>query len=305
MSVVKIRSAVGNAPELNIVAAQLIDLGTLDTNRVHVIAPSGPQITIQSFGAGPEAILVTKRIRWDAGIKLKNSATLRLLESVDHVTELNEWAIFNADANSVWREEKRRVTTKVQTWVGNDYSQSAIVLDLMVIIPSGYQTAFWQLVGAGGMCGVSNSAGAGGSYCEKTYVGLIPGRTFHLQVGMNRGNPAGSWPTKLLSGTFDIGSGLTAGAGNWSSTGLGFDINPSGAPSSGGDFMITTPPATVVPNVSVTTPANPLTPAQIATTNQALNGLDYGGGGIMCGPSPAPAGNGIGRPGAARVTWRQ
>src|SRR5215475_1356859 len=101
MPLINIRSAKGNAPTLSIVADRVTDLGTLDTNRVHILAPpDGSQVTIESLGVGHEASLVTKRIVWDAGIKLHHNPPKLVLDGgVDRTTAAGDWSIFTADEN--------------------------------------------------------------------------------------------------------------------------------------------------------------------------------------------------------------
>jgi hypothetical protein len=293
MSKIKIRAAMGNAPEMPVTAAATTDLDSADSNRVHVVGPVSPApvITITSFGPGT---LVEKRVRFDARVIIHhNPPNLILLSGSDRTPNAGDVGKYYADSNGVWREEE---------WNPAPYTQTILVASsTKIFCPVGFTKAFIRLQGPGGPVstfGPGTHVGTNGGYAEKT-VQAIPGQFATLTIGVASGTSptnsrfftfAGASPPPPYPDTWQIGD-IQANAG---STTLG---GPGTA--TGGDVNITGGVGTYDSGTNTASmPAGPLCPAQSINSGH-LVGANYGGGALSVdGVTPVLGGAGV-----CMITW--
>lgn len=282
MSRITIESAMGHAPEMEIEAAQLTDLGTLDTNRVHVIAPNGPQVTIESFGVGDQSKLVTKRVRFDAGIKVKHSNSLRLMTSADRVTGGGDVGTYTANEISEWEEEDYQYKPVTQYF----YESATIT------IPSPFRSAFARVCGLGGSRSTVGASGSGG-YTEKLLVNINPGRTLSLTIpSIVAGMTFTTDPVTLVS-SWGTGSGTSFVADHYLSAGggtAGIGALPGqGGTGSGGDRNVTGGSGLYSAGVFASVGASEMSPEhRIDAPTPWARGIDFGGGALVLSATNMP-----------------
>lgn len=293
MSKIHIVAAVGNAPEQPINAAATTDLDSVDSNRVHIVGPIAPApiVTITSFGPGT---LVEKRVRFDTRVILHhNPPNLILLSGADRTPNAGDIGKYYADGSGVWREEE---------WIQANWTQIWTTANaLKVFCPSGFNSAFIQLVGGGSSSSFNGHFGANGGYAEKTVV-AVPGQYATLTTGTvsttsRLTQSQGASPPPPYPDTWAVGDIIASPA-----------TNAVGGPSSGGDVNI---PGLVGSYNSGTNiaamPAGPgsskgvasMCPAQSINSGHA-NGALYGGGGIAVDGITAIGGQSV-----AYITWRR
>jgi hypothetical protein len=309
MSRITIIAAMGNAPDKNIDAATLTNLGTCDTNRVNVKMPSGANaVTIESFGTGDQNMLVTKRLVFDGGMIIKHlppHMNMKAGGSADLTTTSGDVGIFTADEHSNWTCEE---------WTQLEWTQE-FRASATVTIPGGWSKAMFRLVSCGTSPGIGAlpqpGAGVAGSYLEKLHVGLAAGMNFTLTIsnasqgytGIASGNQPGGFVfpgSSFNASGYPLSSYLYAPAGG----GFGTPQMPTG-----GDVNEPTVIGTYVAGVRAYTPGlvrphpfkdGPLSPPQEVLAGQsplAKPGLPEGGAAVVLDTSGGQT------PGAGGVCW--